>query len=68
MPISPEDRQRLYSDAFSRHAKSHLAEANFALIDAKAEADALRYELGIANEQNAALQAEIEKLKNPPPE
>lgn len=59
MALTPDDKTRLYSDAFGRNAKAMLGESAFAALDLMTTRDVLNMELGVTRDELQAAQESL---------
>lgn len=63
MPLSPDDNARLYSDAFTRAAKTMLGDASFAYADLKANLEVAQAQSGVLQDELKAVTVDRDRLK-----
>lgn len=59
MALTPDDKTRLYSDAFARNTKAMLGESAFAALDLMTTRDVLNMELGVTRDELQAAQESL---------
>lgn len=67
MPLTDQDRARLYNDAFQQNTKGMQGENAFLALDLKTQLDVARSEIGVLNDELKAAQSELATLKTPKP-
>lgn len=63
MPLTPNDKNTLYSDAFARNAKAMLGESAFAALDLMTQRDVANMEASVLRDEVQAVTAERDDLK-----
>lgn len=63
MALTPDDKNRLYSDAFGRNAKAMLGESAFASLDLMTTRDVMSMEMGVLRDELQAVTAERDDFK-----
>lgn len=63
MPLTADDKNQLYSEAFARNTKAMLGESAFAALDLMTQRDVATMESGVLRDEVAAVSTERDDLK-----